>query len=288
MKRLAALMVVTAFAVPVVVSAAERDPNREEWTPLFDGRSLDGWVPKIRGHEVGENFARTFRVEDGVLKVSYDGYEGPFSGRFGHLFHEKAFSHYRLLVEYRFVGEQAPGGPDWAWRNSGVMIHGQPAGTMQKDQDFPISIEVQLLGGRQTGERTTANLCTPGTNVVIDGQLFTSHCINSSSPTYRGDQWVRLEIEAHGSGRIVHRIEGREVLRYEQPQTGGGNVSGHDPAQARDGQLLEGGSLSLQSESHPIEFRRVEILELVGCMDPKAVNYKVYFEKDDRSRCRYE
>ena len=153
MKRVLAVVLV-ALAVPAMAAAADRDPKREEWTKLFDGRSLEGWVPKITGYAVGENFANTFRVENGVLKVAYDGYEGPFDGRFGHLFFKTPFSHYRLVIEYRFVGEQATGGPEWAFRNSGVMIHGQPVETMQKDQDFPISIEVQLLGGRDSGERT--------------------------------------------------------------------------------------------------------------------------------------
>jgi hypothetical protein len=287
MKRALALFLL-ASAVPAMARAGDRDPQREEWTKLFDGRSLEGWVPKITGHAVGENVAGTFRVENGVLKVSYDRYEGPFDGRFGHLFFGTPFSHYRLVVEYRFVGQQHPGGPEWAWRNSGVMIHGQPVETMQKDQDFPISIEVQFLGGRDTGERTTANLCTPGTNVVMNGKLVTEHCVSSTSPTFRGDEWVRVEVEAHGAGRIVHKVNGQTVLAYEQPQIGGGNVSKHDPAVKKDGQLLEGGSISLQSESHPVEFRRVELLNLVGCMDPKALNYKAYFEKDDHASCRFE
>jgi hypothetical protein len=289
MKRLAALIVTLALA-PALAHAADAvaPKDRKEWLALFDGKSLAGWIPKITGFEPGVNFANTFRVENGVLKVSYDGYQGPFAGRFGHLFYEKPFSHYVIAVEYRFTGTQAQDGPGWAFRNSGIMIHGQPAATMRKDQDFPISIEVQLLGGRGDGAaRSTANLCTPGTNVVMAGRLVTAHCVDSSSKTYDGDQWVRVEVEVHGDGRIVHRVEGQPVLSYEKPQVGGGNVTNHDPAQKPDGRLLASGSISLQSESHPVEFRKVELLDLVGCMDPKAKNYKTYFEQDDRSRCRY-
>jgi len=289
MKRTAASLAALAalsLAAPVR-AAAPADAERPEWVALFNGKDLDGWVPKVTGYAVGENFARTFRVENGVLKVAYDGYGGTFGLRFGHLFYKTPFSRYRLVVEYRFVGEQLKDGPEWAFKNSGVMIHGQPPETMQKDQDFPISIEVQLLGGRATGERPTANLCTPGTNVVMKGQLVTEHCVSSTSPTFRGEEWVRVEIEAHGAGAIVHEVNGQKVLGYEQPQVGGGNVSHYDPAVKRDGRLLEGGSISLQSESHPVEFRKVEILDLVGCKDPKARNYKTYFEQDDRARCRY-
>jgi hypothetical protein len=158
---------------------------------------------------------------------------------------------------------------------------------MRKDQDFPISIEVQLLGGRDEGERTTANLCTPGTHVEMEGKLVTEHCVSSRSKTYRGDVWVRVEVEVHGRERIVHRVNGETVLRYERPQIGGGEVSGHDPAAKKDGTLLEEGSISLQSESHSIEFRKVELLNLVGCADPKARNHRPYVVKADPRSCVY-
>ena len=281
MVRIPAILLL--LILPALASAA--DPDEKQWIPLFNGKDLAGWVPKITGYEAGVNFGDTFRVENGVLRVVYDKYD-TFGGRFGHLFYETPFSHYVIAVEYRFVGEQAKGGPDWAFRNSGVMIHGQPVATMKQDQDFPICIEAQFLGGRGDGKpRSTANLCTPGTNVVMNGQLETRHCVNSSSKTLDGDQWVRVEIEVHGGGEIVHRVNGETVLQYEKPQIGGGNVAGHDPALMKDAELLTSGSISLQAESHPTEFRKVELLNLAGCMDKKAKNYKSYFEKDDPASC---
>jgi len=283
MKRIPALLLL--LTLPVPVSAA--DPEKKEWISLLNGKDLTGWVPKITGYEAGTNFGDTFRVENGVLKVSYDKYDS-FGGRFGHLFYKTPFSHYVIAVEYRFVGEQVKEGPAWAFRNNGVMVHGQPVETMKKDQDFPISIEAQLLGGRGDGSaRSTANLCTPGTNVVMNAKLETRHCIDSTSKTFDGDQWVRVEVEVHGGGAIVHRVNGETVLQYEKPQIGGGNVAGHDPAVKRDDEILTSGSISLQAESHPTEFRKVELLNLVGCMDKKAKNYKSYFEKDEPSTCRY-
>jgi hypothetical protein len=266
--------------------SAQNDPAQKDWIPLFNGKNLDGWSPKITGYALNENFGNTFRVENGVMKVSYDQYD-QFRNRFGHIFYKDKYSKYRIAVEYRFVGEQAKGGPAWAVRNSGIMIHGQPPETMGKDQDFPISIEVQLLGGTGSGERTTANLCTPGTNVVRNGALFTTHCLNSTSKTYNGDQWVRVEVEVLGSERITHFVEGQPVLSYEKPQIGGGSVSNFDPAVKKDGMLLSEGSISLQSESHPVEFRKVELLNLVGCMDSKASNYRSYFVEADNSKCRH-
>jgi hypothetical protein len=288
MKRHATALLLTLCLVPALALAGDApNPDQKEWIPLFDGKSLAGWIPKIAGYEVGENFGDTFRVVNGVLTVAYDKYD-TFGNRFGHLFYETPFSHYVIAVEYRFTGEQAKGGPDWAFRNSGIMVHGQPASTMRKDQDFPICIEVQLLGGRGDGKpRSTANLCTPGTNVVMNGKLETAHCVSSTSKTYDGDQWVRAEVEVHGDGVVTHRVNGEAVLSYEKPQIGGGNVANHDPAVKKDGQLLSSGSISLQAESHPVEFRKVELLNLAGCTDKKAKNWKSYFTKPDPSACRY-
>ncbi|MEX0611978.1 MAG: DUF1080 domain-containing protein, partial [Pirellulales bacterium] len=205
-------------AATLSASHCGADDSPTDWQPLFNGRDLSGWTPKIKGYDAGVNYADTFRVEDGVLKVSYDKYDIPFNDRFGHLFYEKPFSNYVLRVEYRFVGEQQPGGPSWAWRNSGVMIHGQTPQSMLKDQDFLASIEVQFLGGNGKDRRPTANLCTPCTHVVMNGKLFTPHCTNSRSDTYHGDQWVSVEIEVHGNKLIRHKIGGRTVLEYTQPQ----------------------------------------------------------------------
>jgi hypothetical protein len=285
MKR---MLTITLLSLLLPLPAVAGDADQEEWVPLFNGHNLDGWVPKITGYDVGVNFGNTFRVENGVLRVAYDQYDS-FGGRFGHLFYKTPFSHYRIVVEYRFVGEQEQGGPDWGFKNSGIMVHGQPVETMQKDQDFPISIEVQLLGGRGDGKaRPTANLCTPGTNVVMNGKLWTQHCLDSSSKTFDGDEWVRVEVDVHGDGVVTHKVNGETVLTYEKPQIGGGNVAQYDPAVKKDGELLSAGTISLQSESHPVEFRKVELLNLVGCMDKKAKNYKSYFEKDDRASCRYK
>jgi hypothetical protein len=285
MKRSLACLLLSLAAAGL---AHAQDPDKKEWVALFNGKDLSGWVPKFTGFAAGVNYNDTFRVENGVLRVVYDKWDA-FDGHFGHLFYKTPYSHYVLVVEYRFLGEQVKGGPDWGFRNSGAMLLGQLVETMGKDQDFPISIEGQLLGGRGDGKaRSTANLCTPGTNVVMNGKLETTHCINSSSKTFDGDQWVRAEFEVHGDGEIVHKANGETVLRYEKPQIGGGAVANYDPAVKKDGELLSSGSISLQAESHPCEFRKVELLNLVGCRDKKAKNYKSYYEKDDSASCQYK
>ena len=158
---------------------------------------------------------------------------------------------------------------------------------MMKDQDFPISIEVQLLGGMANGKpRSTANLCTPGTNVVMNGALHTAHCTNSTSKTYEGDQWVRVEVLAHGDEIIKHVVDGQTVLEYSKPQIGGGAASPTDPTVKVDGTPLTGGYISLQAETAPIDFRKVELLNLEGCTDAKATNYKTYHVKSNPAKCK--
>lgn len=242
--------------------AVPAEEPQEKWIQLFNGKNLDGWTPKIRYRELGEDPGETFRVEDGKLVVRYDREIYPeFNETFGHIFYKDKFSHYRIRVEYRFVGEQVKGGPNWAIRNSGIMLHGQDPRTMLKDQDFPVSIEVQLLGGDGKNKRTTSNLCTPGTNVVMNGKLFTPHCTSSRSKTYHGEQWVTAEVEVHGDKVIRHIIDGQTVLEYQQPQLDPRDDNAK--ALVKDGNLLlSEGYISLQSESHPVEFRKVELLPL--------------------------
>lgn len=239
----------------------KKEIQSPQFIQLFNGKDLNDWRVKITGYPLDENFANTFRVEDGNMVVRYDGYD-KFDERFGHIFYDKKFSYYLLSLEYRFAGEQAPEGPGWAIRNSGAMLHCQAPETMGVDQDFPISIEMQLLGGNGVDERPTANLCTPGTNVVLNGELFTPHCINSSSKTYHGDQWVKVDVLVLGDSLIKHIVEGDTVLVYEKPQIGGGAVSHYDSTVKVDGALLKDGYISLQSESHPIEFRKVDLFDL--------------------------
>jgi len=280
----------TALAITLLtfVVACQAPPDDEEWHELFNGNDLDGWTVKIRGHSTGQNFANTFRVEDGLLAANYDGYDGDYNDRFGHIFYEEPFSHYRVLVEYRFVGEQATGAPDWAVRNSGVMVHSQNPHTMPDEQDFPISLEVQFLGGLGDGNpRPTANMCSPGTHIEYQGKFDDTHCIDSSSPTFDGDQWVTVEALVLGSERIVHYANGDAVIEYKNTTYGGGVVSGHRPEMKPDGEPIGSGYIALQAESHPIQFRRVALLNLKGCMNPDADNYRSYHVEPDPDSCTF-
>ncbi len=277
-----------ALACVAVGVAAAQEPGADEaWLALFNGRDLSGWTVKIRGHAAGQNFANTFRVVDGYLTVSYDGYDD-FAERFGHIFYAEPFSHYRLRVEYRFIGDQAPNAPGWAVRNSGVMLHSQAADTMGIDQDFPISLEFQFLGGLSDGAaRATGNVCTPGTRIVYRGTPDPTHCIGSSAPTFDGDQWIVAEALVLGARRIVHFVNGAPVIEYGDSTYGGAAVTGYRPEAKPDGTPLTVGFIALQSEGHPIQFRRVEILNLRGCMDQRARNFRPHYVEPAPDLCEY-
>lgn len=235
--------------------------EHKQWTKLFNGKDLEGWTPKIKGYKYGDNHNNTFIVEDGILKVSYKTYDS-FNNAFGHLFYKTPFSNYKFRMDYRFTGEQIAGGRPWALRNSGIMIHCEDPKNMELHQNFPVSIEVQLLGGNGIEERATGNLCTPGTHVFYNDTLVTEHIIQSSSKTYHGNQWVHVEIEVRNDSIIKHFINGNEVLRYSKPHIGGGAVNTGDKWKPKEKLPLKRGYISLQSESHPVEFKNIELLEL--------------------------
>ena len=288
-------------AVLPACQSPDEDPATEDWQLLFNGVDLSGWDIKIAGHELNDNYLETVIVEDSMIRISYDNYD-TFGENYGHIYYEKPFSYYKLRFDYRFVGEQTPGGAVWNVRNSGVMLHSQSAASNERNQHFPVSVELQTLGGLGEGPRTTANVCTPGTAVEMDGEVNYTHCINSSSETYDGDQWVHVEAVVMGGEYMSFLVEGDTVLTFQHPQIGGGFTSVRDDAErwasfgiTRDrekweslaGTILTEGYIALQAESHPIDFRNIELLDLCGCKDPDARNYKSYYVKDSPESCIY-
>ncbi len=254
------LFVFISFSLLFLSCDSDKPSSQSEWISLFNGKDLTGWTPKFSGHDLGENYKNTFRVEDGLLKVSYDQYD-KFDGAFGHLFYKDKFSHYKIRVEYRFTGEQLPGGPNWALLNSGIMLHCQAPESMAKNQEFPVSIEAQFLGDDGSGKRTPGNVCTPGTNIVMNGALVTEHCIVTSNKAFPRNEWVTMEVEVRGNGTIKHLLSGEVVAEYEKPQ-----LDETDPDAQKlmigDNKMLHEGYISLQAETHPVEFRKVELLVL--------------------------
>jgi len=258
------IYVAAICCIPFLHSCAVKSgkSNQQEWKTLFNGKDINDWVVKIHHHETGENFGNTFRVVDSVIQIRYDQY-GDFNNQFGHLYYKTPFSYYHLKFEYRFVGKQQKGAPSYTLLNSGVMFHSQDPKTILKEQDWPISVEMQLLAGLGDGKpRPTGNMCSPGTDVVYNGKISPDHCISSSSKTYDGDQWVRGELIVLGDSLITHIINGDTVLRYSKPQIGGGVANGFDPKYKQDGKLLSSGFIALQSEGQPVDFKNIMIKQL--------------------------
>ncbi|QEH77146.1 DUF1080 domain-containing protein [Sphingomonas sp. C8-2] len=252
-------------ALAALAALGNAAPEASGWRPLFNGHDLDGWVAKINHHPLGDNAHGTFVASDGVLHVRYDGYRS-FFDEFAHLIYRQPFSSYRLRFDYRFVGVDTPGGPPWSKRNSGVMIYGQAPETIGRDQPFPISIEIQLLNGEGADQRTTGNICTPGTNVAVGGQRVTSHCVLSVSRPYAGEGWVHVEIEVRSGGPTIVEVDGVEVIRFDKPELDPTDLTAMPLYLAGGARSvgLTSGYISLQGEGHPIDFRRIEILELAG------------------------
>lgn len=266
MLKKTALLLILLFTAVISCSktkvSEKPTTTSENWETLFNGKNLDGWLVKINGYALNDNYNNTFRVENEVLKVSYDQYEN-FTDEFGHLFYKTPCNNYRFRLQYRFVGNQVNGGQAWATKNSGIMIHCQAPESMLKKQAFPVSLEVQLLGGIKKGDqRPSGNLCTPGTHVTINNQLITDHCISATCKTYYGEEWITAEVLVN-NGKIEHLIDGVSVISYGNPIIGGQFLNeASKEVQAKDGTALTGGYISLQSESHPIEFKNIEILAL--------------------------
>ena len=262
------LAAVALSCLAVIAPAATRPATASvdqigKWQSLFNGRNLDGWIPKINHHRLGENYFNTFTVSDGILHASQEKYPR-FRDEFGYLIYETPFSHYRLRLEYRFVGKDKPGAPSFSARNGGVMFHTQPPESIGLDQPFPVAFEMQLLNGDGIKPRPTAEVCTPGTMLSVNGVATKAHCIPSNAPTFTGEDWVTLELEVHGSKSVIERINGKTVLEYGELR--------YDPLDLRAMELyfarpdrstiLGSGYIALQSEGHPLDFRNIEIMVL--------------------------
>lgn len=261
-----AAMALGLFAATAPAQA--QDLKAGPWRSLFDGKSLDGWIPKIAKHPVGENYQQTFIVENGAIRVSYAGYK-TMDGQFGHLFYKAPFKAYRLRLTYRFLTDGAlPDTPAWARSNSGVMFHSQSPESMTVNQSFPVSVEYQLLGKDGDGRRATAAVCTPGVTITIDGQKVKEHCTPSANaPTIPNGTWVKAELEVRPNGEVFEKIDGVVVHHYADITLDPEDTvaDGAKPyILARGAQRVTEGYIALQSEGHPIEFKDIEIQELTA------------------------
>ncbi len=255
-----------AVIFSLILSVSCSMAQSPSWETIFNGKDLTGWKIKITGHELNDNYKNTFVVRDGKLVVCYDEYE-EFNDKFGHIFFHEKLSHFKLRLQYRFTGEQVAGAPDWAYKNSGVKFHSQAPEDIPKDQRLLVAIEAQLLGGNGKDPRPTGNVCTAGTHIEMNDELITQHCINSTSETFHDDQWVTLEIEVHGNEEIIHRINGDIVLQYNHPQLDDTDPFSVSLLERGIPRMLKDGYIALQAESHPVEFRNIQLMRLPKTKD---------------------
>jgi len=262
MKKLKNILSLAFVLVVISCISKVKTADEENWQILFNGKNLDDWIVKIHHHEVGDNYANTFRVKDSTIQVNYDGYDD-FNERYGHLFYKEPFSSYHLKFEYRFTDQWLEDAPSYTFRNSGVMFHSQDPKTILKEQDWPISVEYQILASEGNGNpRPTGNMCSPGIEVFYKGKMDLRHCINSSSETYNWDEWIKAELIVYKDSLVIHKVNGVKVLEYTKPQIGGGVVNGYDPAIKIDGKPLTEGYIALQAEGQGVEFKEIKIKKL--------------------------
>ncbi|MFX0555650.1 3-keto-disaccharide hydrolase [Maribacter sp. CXY002] len=257
---LATLLITACKNLKTKVVENQEEQTTNNWIPIFNGKDLDGWTMKINGYPVGENFGNTFRVKDSILSIRYDAYGPEFGERFGALFYDRELTNYRLKVTYRFVGDTAPGAPEWGYRDSGVQIHTQPPNTVQLNQSFPICLEYNLHGGNGTEDRPLGAICGIGMKVEVDGERSDLFCNPAKvGKTFHGDQWVTIEIDVK-DGKMKHFVNGEEIMSYANPIYDTKNEFAQAFIQEGDS-TVKSGYISLQSNSHPIDFKKIELLK---------------------------
>ena len=255
-----ALVVLAALTSCTPKSAAPLVAPAGNWISLFNGRNLDGWTVKIAGQDLNDNYHNTFRVENGLLKVSYQQYDR-FGDRFGSLFYHTKYSHYWIRAEYRFVGDLVAGAPSWAYRNSGLQLHSQAPESMRKDQQFPVCVEFDIKGGHFLN-RPTGDVCQTGTHVKIGGAPLNQQCSTVGNVTIRDDQWVSVLAEVQGATRVRQAVNAALVVEYTDLTLDEANPDAGRLLAAGADKALSSGYVSIQSNGAPIEFRRIEVLPL--------------------------
>jgi hypothetical protein len=302
MTRFRDIAPILTLAATLVASSAFAGPNDSTWIQLFnkaDTNLRNDWDIKIRGEALNQDSRRTFRWavtgSDTTLEVSYANYTGSFGGDggpFGHIWYKhRTFSYYLIRAEHHFFGSQVSGGPSWAVQNNGLMLHAQSAASMGLNQDFPRSLEAQLQGPNSTADNnSTMNLCTPGTGfrTTPTGSTSSTHC-QSAANNSRGvlaPNWQTVSALMMGDSIGRFYVGSTLVLTFYKTVYLTGNIAGDSVATRPSSSIPWGsGYITLQAESHGTRFRRVEVLNLEGCMTPTDANYKSYLVKHDPTAC---
>lgn len=288
--RIAALLLLAWAALP-----AMGGPNDTVWTKLWTGNNLNDWDIKFAGSALNTNYNNTFRAVDGNLEVNYTGWTS-FSTQFGHAgYKHRQFSFYVLRAEFQHWGTRPSGAPGWALQNNGLMLHSQSVASMGPNQDFPVSLETQLLGSGnvESDNNSTLNLCTPGTAFYTQptgGTRNDSHCYSAANNTRPpAETWAWATIVVYGDSIIRHyngpSATGTPTLTYYRPVRATNSGAGGVTINVVNNERLTQGYILIQAETHPYRFRTLEVADLVGCMTPSSPNYKSYYLRHDAAAC---
>lgn len=288
--RISAVLLSASAAMPALGG-----PNDTVWTKLWTGNNLGDWDIKFAGSALGTNLNNTFRAADGNLEVNYSGWTS-FSNQFGHAGYKlRQFSFYVLRAEFQHWGTRPTGAPGWAHQNNGLMIHSQSAASMGPNQDFPVSLETQLLGSGNTesDNNSTLNLCTPGTafyTQATGGTRNDSHCYSASTNTRVGPEtWAWATLVVYGDSIIKHyngpSVTGTPTLTYYRPVRATNSGAGGVTINVVNNERLTQGYILIQAETHPYRFRTIDVADMVGCMTQSSPSYKSYYVRHDAAAC---
>ena len=261
-------------------------PADTAWINLI--QNFSDWDLKLRYQNLNVNWNNTFQMVGGVLTVDYSNYVDFTNEPFGHACYKvRPFSYYYLRAEYQVWGNQVPLGPGWALQNNGFMLHSQSMASMGLNQDFPMSLEAQLLGPGNGS--STMNLCTPGSafyTTATGGTVNLNHCINATSQPRAAVNtgWQPVSALVLADSVVRHYVNNVLVLTYYRTVQYQGNVSGNTITITNNAPLNQG-YITIQAESHPYRFRRIDVVNLMGCMTVGNANYKSYLIKHDPNAC---
>ncbi len=313
-----------ALTLAAALTTVFAGPNDSNWIQMLrkGDTKLSDWTPKIQGHAAGENPYNSFsygETSDGQPRlIVTDTVSNTSSYGYGHLFYKTAYSDYIVRAKYHFPTKEsfAGGAGSWTIQNNGLMLHCQSAASMDKGQDYPKSIENQLIGYWSYGDgsppnTTTSNLCLVNTSVNYHGQWYSDgtghHCTQSKFHSLAYDSsttpakganstnatWPGKDIWEYAMDRVIDSTSMTFYMR-SRPDTAWDSVLG--VTQIRLGltntssgpgstTALGSGYISIQMEGTSTEFASIEVLNLVGCMTKTDTAYRAYFIKDDPKQC---
>lgn len=217
----------------LVLAACSAEPQAPVTVHLFNGADLHGWHADIPDADGNPDIAASFSVRDGLL-ISHGSPQG-------HLLTDDFYSNYELIVEYRWPGE---GG------NCGVLVHASIPRMLYGM--FPQSIECQMHAGN------AGDFWCIGENIAVENMAERR---NGDPATWTGEEGANRHIRnltddsekplgEWNTMKIVCRDKNIDIWVNDDHV-----MSGFDCT-------ATSGSVAIQAEGTPCEFRRIDLTPL--------------------------